>query len=79
MEYFSILVYPSGEIFSNLHTHPLMEDFPVRNQGSEPIDFSNPSSEIAGGDGQEANSRAVMPKLVHNTVDSEPGGVTHCL
>jgi hypothetical protein len=56
-----------------------MEEFPARNQGSEPIAFSNPSSEIVGGDGQEANSRVVISRLVHNTVDSEPGGVTHCL
>jgi hypothetical protein len=56
-----------------------MEEFPARNQGSEPIAFSNLSQEIAVGDNQEANSRAVMPRLVHNIVDSEPGGVTHCL
>jgi hypothetical protein len=51
----------------------------MRNQGLEPIAFLNPSSEIAGEDGQEMNSKVVMPRLVHNTVESEPGGVTNCL
>jgi hypothetical protein len=56
-----------------------MEEFSVRNQGSELIAFSTPDLEIDGGDGQEANSSVVMPRLVHNTADSEPVGVTHCL
>jgi hypothetical protein len=66
-------------IFPNLHPRSLMEEFSVRNQGSELIAFSTPDLEIDGGDGQEANSSVVMPRLVHNTADSEPVGVTHCL
>jgi hypothetical protein len=56
-----------------------MEEFPTRNQGPESITFSNPSSEIDGGDNHEVNSRVMMPRLVHSTADFEPGGVMHYL